>query len=205
MSAHSIISNTTHSTLEEKYFTSPHSSNSLARVFQIGLLPVVVLAMMSIISIALMLGCITRRLIFCRTSHREFVGYNQYVILIYQLLLADLQQSIAFAISIYWLQIDKILAPTVPCFLQAWFLHIGNVASGFFVLAIAIHTWLGVVRGYKMPYNWFVASVAFIWFVSLALTISGPIMHGSRFFTQAGGWVSRIPFPHFHMHRNTAN
>jgi hypothetical protein len=174
--------------LEKRYYEFPDSLDPLTPVVRTGLIPIALFAMMSLVSVTALLGFITHRLISWRKHYREYVGYNQYVILIYNLLLADLQQSIAFSISFHWLRIDKILAPTAPCFIQGWFLNIGDVASGFFVLAIAIHTWLGVIKGYKMPYMWFVVSILGIWLAALLLTILGPILHGDRFFTRAGGW-----------------
>jgi hypothetical protein len=162
--------------------------DSLPPVYRSGLIAITVFALMSLLSVTILLGFITQRLISWRRHYREYVGYNQYVILIYNLLLADLQQSIAFSISFHWLRIDKIVDPTTPCFIQGWFLNIGDVASGFFVLAIAIHTWLGVVKGYKMPYLWFIVSILSIWFAALLLTAIGPAMYKDRFFAQAGGW-----------------
>jgi hypothetical protein len=144
--------------------------------------------MLSLISVTALVVFITYRLVSWRSHYREYVGYNQYIILIYNLLLADLQQSIAFSISIHWLRLNKILAPTAPCFMQAWFMHLGDVASGFFVLAIAIHTWVSVVKSYKMPYKWFVVAILFIWLAALTLTVLGPAAFGSRFFARAGGW-----------------
>jgi hypothetical protein len=174
--------------LDKRYFAHPNSLEELPPAYRVGLIPITVFALMSLLSVTVLLAFITHRLISWRRHYRQYVGYNQYVILIYNLLLADLQQSIAFSISFHWLRIDMILAPTAPCFIQAWFLNIGDVASGLFVLAIAIHTWLGVVRGYKMPYMWFVVSILGIWFLALLLTAIGPAMHRDRFFTRAGGW-----------------
>ena len=54
--------------------------------------------------------------------------------------------------------------------------------------AIAIHTWFGVVKGYKMPYMWFVVSILGIWLAALILTFLGPAIHEDRFFVRAGGW-----------------
>ena len=147
---------------------------------------------MSLVSVTALLAFITQRMISWRKHYKQYVGYNQYVILIYNLLLADLQQSVAFSISFHWLKIDKILAPTGACFIQAWFLQIGDVSSGFFVLAIAIHTWLGVVKGYKMPYKWFVMAILSIWFFALFLTVLGPAMHRDQYFSRAAGWVSLL-------------
>lgn len=190
MAPHDMAQLEPRSVLMKRYFAYPNSLDPLTPVYRKGLIPLVTFAMASLISVFALLCFITWRLFGYRKRHREYVGYNQYIILIYNLLLADLQQSIAFVITLHWLKLDKILAPTAPCFIQGWFLHIGDVASGFFVLAIAIHTWLGVVKGYRMPYFWLVASIIGIWFAAVLLTVLGPAMHGNRFFTRAGGWVS---------------
>lgn len=173
-------------------FTHPDNLDPLTPVYRDGLITISIFAMMSLVSVTALLAFITHRLISWRKHYREYVGYNQYVILIYQLLLADLQQAIAFVMSFHWLHVNKITALTVPCFLQGWFLQIGDVASGFFVLAIAIHTWLGVVKGYKVPYTWFISSILGLWMICLLLTVLGPAMYQGRYFARAGGWVSGI-------------
>lgn len=167
---------------------SPNSLDPLTLDLKRGLIPVGLSALLSLVSLSALLAFITHRLIFWRRHYKDYVGYNQNVILIYNLLLADLQQSIAFLISFHWLRINKIIEPTTSCLVQAWFTHLGDVSSGFFVFAIAIHTWMGVVHGYSMRYSWFVAAIMFIWLAAFTLTVLGPIMHGSRFFGRAGGW-----------------
>lgn len=174
--------------LGKRYLPYPDSLDPLPPVYRQGLIPVTIFATMSLLSVTALLVFITHRLISWRKHYRYNVGHNQFVILIYNLLLADLQQAIAFVMSFHWLRINKILAPTVPCFMQAWFLQIGDVSSGFFVLAIAVHTWLGVVKGYKVPYNWFIASILGLWAFALLLTVLGPAMHQDRYFGRAGGW-----------------
>ncbi|KAI4617443.1 hypothetical protein J4E80_005646 [Alternaria sp. BMP 0032] len=181
------------SALEGRSINKPYdptldSMDPLKPVYKAGLIPLGIFAMMSLLSVTALLGFITQRMISWRRHYRQYVGYNQYVILIYNLLIADLQQSIAFSISFHWLRLNKIAAPTGACFLQAWFLQIGDVASGFFVLAIAIHTWLGVVKGYKMPYFWFVVSILSIWAFALFLTVLGPALYQERYFARAAGW-----------------
>jgi hypothetical protein len=174
--------------LEKDHFAYPNSLESLEPLYRSGLIYLGLLAVLSMVSVTALLIFITHRLIAWRRHYREYVGYNQYVVLIYNLLIADLQQSIAFSISFHWLRIDKMIAPTSACFIQGWFLQIGDVSSGFFVLAIAIHTWMGVVKGYKLPYVWFIVSVLAIWFVALVLTVLGPAMHRERYFTRTAGW-----------------
>ncbi|CAG5179636.1 uncharacterized protein ALTATR162_LOCUS9385 [Alternaria atra] len=177
-----------HATLAKRYSPFPNSLDPLTPSFKQGLIPVALCAMLSLISVTALLVFITHRLISWRRHYKAYVGYNQYVILIYNLLLADLLQSIAFSISFHWLRLNRIVAPTAPCFIQAWFMHLGDVASGFFVLAIAIHTWMSVVKGYRMPYRRFVVAILFIWLAALTLTVLGPAMFGNRFFARAGGW-----------------
>ncbi|KAF2467208.1 uncharacterized protein BDR25DRAFT_292249 [Lindgomyces ingoldianus] len=173
---------------EKRYYEYPYSLDPITPTIRKGLVPVAISAVLSLISVSALLTFITHRLISWRRHYKEYVGYNQYVLLIYNLLLADFQQSLAFSISFHWLRIGKIVAPTGACFAQAWFLHIGDISSGFFVLAIAIHTWLGVVKGYKLSYGAFVGSILGLWMLALALTIIGPIMHKDKFFARAGGW-----------------
>ncbi|KAF7444487.1 Git3 multi-domain protein [Pyrenophora tritici-repentis] len=175
-------------TVDEQYFQPPDSMDPLTPAYKAGMVPLAVCAMLSLFSVAALLGFITQRMISWRRHYRQYVGYNQYVILIFNLLIADLQQSIAFSISFHWLRLNKILAPTGACFIQAWFLQIGDVASGFFVLAIGIHTWLGVVKGYKLPYLWFVVAILSIWFFALFLTVLGLAMHRDRYFARAAAW-----------------
>jgi hypothetical protein len=182
------INMTPRQSLEKRYLPYPDSLDPLLPVYRDGLIAITIFAMMSLLSVTALLIFITHRLISWRKHYRYNVGHNQFVILIYNLLLADLQQAIAFVMSFHWLRINKILAPTVPCFIQAWFLQIGDVSSGFFVLAIAVHTWLGVVKGYKVPYKWFIASILGLWAFALLLTVLGPAMYQNRFFGRAGGW-----------------
>ncbi|OCK89816.1 family A G protein-coupled receptor-like protein [Cenococcum geophilum 1.58] len=173
---------------EPSYFPYPYSLDPLPHDLRIGLKPVGVFALLSVISTFALFSWITYRLISWQSHYRTYVGYNQYVVLIYNLILADMMQSISFLFSFHWISIDKIIAPTGACYGQAGLLHMGDVSSGFFVLAIAIHTWLSVVKGYRPPYRLFVSSVVAIWGLALVLTIVGPLMHGDHLFTRAGAW-----------------
>jgi hypothetical protein len=112
--------------LEKRHSTEDiYSMDPLTPVYRAGLIPLAICATMSLISVTALLGFITQRMISWRRHYRQYVGYNQYVILIYNLLIADLQQSIAFSISFHWLRANKIEPRTGACFLQAWFLQIG--------------------------------------------------------------------------------
>jgi hypothetical protein len=121
------------------------------------------------------------------------VGYNQYVILIYNLLLADFQQAISFLFTIHWLRIGKIDSPSAACFAQAWLLNMGDVSSGIFVLAIAAHTWYSVVLGRKLQYTYFTIGILAIWAFAFLLTVLGPSTKGPNFFARTNAWASIPP------------
>jgi hypothetical protein len=160
------------------YFPEPYSVVTLPVTIQHGLIPVGILAMFSVISTLTLISFIVWRLAFWRMHYRTFIGYNQYVILVLNLLIADVQQSAAFLISFHWIRIDRILAPSSPCFAQAWLLHSGDVSSGFFVLAIAIHTFYTAVIGKRIGHMTFVTLVIFTWVISYFLTGLGVGLHG---------------------------
>ncbi|KXG47237.1 GPCR, rhodopsin-like superfamily protein [Penicillium griseofulvum] len=153
-----------------------------------GLIAISIMALMSLIATSALLGFITYRLVFWRGSYTRYIGYNQYIILIYNLVLADFIQSLAFILCLQWILTDKIESGNVACFLQGLWLQIGDPSSGLFVFAIAIHTFLLVVWGRKMSYKFFVCFVVGVW-VFVVLIVIIPIgMHGAGIFVPSGAW-----------------
>ncbi|KAJ6098832.1 hypothetical protein N7467_000367 [Penicillium canescens] len=153
-----------------------------------GLIAISIMAFLSLIATATLLAFITFRLIFWRSSYQRYIGYNQYVILIYNLILADFQQALAFIINLRWILTDKIESGTPACFLQGFWLQVGDPGSGLFVLAIAFHTFLLVVWGKKMSHKAFVSFVVGIW-IFIALIIIIPLgMYGADVFVPSGAW-----------------
>lgn len=153
-----------------------------------GLIAVSVMAFLSLIATASLLSFITWRLVFWRSNYQRYIGYNQYIILIYNLVLADFQQSLAFLICLKWIIQDKIKAGTAACFLQGLWLQIGDPGSGLFVLAIAFHTFLLVVWGRKMPYKVFVAFVCSVWAFVVIIVVIPLAVHGADVYIPSGAW-----------------
>ncbi|KAJ5612952.1 hypothetical protein N7510_006146 [Penicillium lagena] len=153
-----------------------------------GLIAVTVMAFLSLVATASLLAFITYRLVFWRGKYTRYIGYNQYIILIYNLVLADFQQALGFLLCLRWILTDKIKSGTPACFLQGLWLQIGDPGSGAFVLAIAFHTFLLVVLGKKMSYKVFVSFVVGVWvFVAIIVTI--PLaMYGADVFIPSGAW-----------------
>ena len=130
--------------------------------------------MLSVGASLTLVSFIVYRLITWKLHYRTFIGYNQYVLLVLNLLIADLQQSSAFLISWNWIRVDAILAPSAPCFAQAWLLHSGDVSSGFFVLAIALHTFITAVYGKRIGHKTFGVAVVCIVRVLMDQGVIGP-------------------------------
>jgi len=159
-------------------------------LFQRGLPAIGTFALISVIATCTLFAYISYGLITWRRQYRNFVGRNQYLILVYNLALADLMQALSFTISFYWLQRGEINSNSNWCFGQGFLVHIGDVSSGFFILAIAIHTWFRVVKNGSLEFKTFLFSVISIWIFAALLTILGPITKGKHIFVQSGAWAS---------------
>ncbi|PIG80848.1 integral membrane protein [Aspergillus arachidicola] len=153
-----------------------------------GLIAVTVMAFLSFIATLLLLLFITYRLVFWRSNYARYIGYNQYIVLIYNLVLADLQQSLAFLICLKWITENKIEASSAACFLQGFWLQIGDPGSGLFVLAIAVHTFLLVALGHKLSHRAFVCGVVGVWLFVAILVIIPLASHGRFVFIPSGAW-----------------
>ncbi|KAL2834150.1 G protein-coupled glucose receptor regulating Gpa2-domain-containing protein [Aspergillus pseudoustus] len=153
-----------------------------------GLIAVFIMAILSTIATLLLIGFITYRLIFWRSNYARYIGYNQYIILIYNLVIADLLQSLAFLICAKWYAENKVQTSTAACFLQGFWLQIGDPASGIFVLAIAFHTFYMVALGRKLSYRTFVAIVVGLWGFVAILVIIPLGAHGKDVFVPSGAW-----------------
>ncbi|KPM35480.1 hypothetical protein AK830_g11074 [Neonectria ditissima] len=118
---------------------------------------------------------------------------NQFLILIFNLIIADMHQGAAFVLSITWLREGGIFLGTPTCFVQGFFDSNGNLSSSLFITAIAIHTYLSVVRGYRPPHRVLCAVVVGIWlFVYLLSIIPLLVTHNGEevggYFTRADPW-----------------
>lgn len=188
------------------YFPFPYSLQPLGNELRLGLIGPGLLGLLSVASTSTLLAFILYRFFAWRKHYRTYIGYvsraistqmepwlilftqNQYVVLIMNLLIADLQQGSSFLISFHWIRKDAMLAPSQACFAQGWLLNLGDVASGFFVFFIAMHTFYTAVKGRRVQYATFASLIIFTWVFSLALTAAGPLTHRADYFVRAGAW-----------------
>jgi hypothetical protein len=179
------------------YYRAPHSLQQMNTETYNGLLAIGTMASLSMILTSTLLIFITWRMFAWKSYYTTFVGRNQCVVLIYQLILADFIQSLGFIISFHWTSERRIIGPDGACFAQGWLVQMGDVASAFFVLAIALHTSSQVVLRKALSHRTFLLAILGIWLISLLLTIMAPIVGGRYVFQLAGSWVSVALPRHF--------
>ena len=113
---------------------------------------------------------------------------NQFVILIFNLILADVQQSVAFMLNVEWLRSNAIEAGTSSCWAQGWFVSTGDLSSGLFTLAIAIHSYADIVHDYRLGTRAFLAAIGSLWTFNYVLAIIGVALHPADVYVRAGAW-----------------
>lgn len=157
-----------------------------------GMIALFTLSLFSVITTGALVAWLTYRLIFWRRYYTRYPGRNQFIVLIYNLLIADLHQALANMVSPYWLIKDMVSTYSPACFAQGWLINVGNIASGMFVLAIAVHTFVNVVTRKTLGHGVFVGSVTGVWIFSIVVTLIGPALRGIRIYAPTGAWV-RFP------------
>ena len=149
------------------------------------------IGVISFISTLSLLVFLTYRFIFWRRYYKRPLFENQYVVLIYNLLLADVQQATAFLLAWYWEANGKVVHHTAACYLQGWWIQTADPGSGLFVLAIAVHTAAVVLRGKQLKHRAFLSCIIGLWAFIFALGIIPLAMYGSKAFViSESGWVS---------------
>lgn len=122
---------------------------------------------------------------------------NQFLILIFNLLIADVHQATAFMLSAKWVRMNAIVVGTQTCWAQGWFVSTGDLASSCFTGAVAVYTYLVIVKGWKPSYRVLYSSIACIWafiyimaILGVAITQNGKDLGG--LYVRAAAWVSEI-------------
>ncbi|CCX11462.1 G protein-coupled glucose receptor regulating Gpa2-domain-containing protein [Pyronema domesticum] len=175
--------------MAEEYYPYPKSLDPIPSHLRAGL---AVIATFGILSLITSGGAITF-IVYRLTNKKKYqaipLRYNQPLILILNLLIADFQQALSFIISIVWLKKNAILAPTDACAAQGWLVQVGDVSSGLFSLGIACQTFYVLVLRRSVPYKMFVSSTIALWVFCLSLSLISPILHHrDELFVSAGAW-----------------
>lgn len=87
----------------------------LSPLLQIGLIPVALLGLLSVVSSIVLLCILTWRIWLW---NRRAYNVNQFVFLVYNLVVADIQQAFAFLLNAQWLISNSIDVGTRTCYAQ---------------------------------------------------------------------------------------
>lgn len=151
-----------------------------------GLTAVSVLAFLSLITTTVLFAHLSFR--FITWKHRAHARINQYVALLLNLILADLQQAIGFSLNVEWVRNNSITASTPTCWTQGWFLNAGDVGSAIFTFAMAIHLFADIVFDWRLGDTPFLVTIISLWTFNYFLATIGIIMHPGDFYMRAGPW-----------------
>ncbi|KAK5107749.1 hypothetical protein LTR62_000725 [Meristemomyces frigidus] len=158
----------------------------LPGILQRGLTAVSFFGFLSFVSsVALFLRLAYRLVTWKAKTHARV---NQFVILIFNLILADIQQSLAFLLNTQWLRSNSIEVYTPTCWAQGWFVSTGDLASGVFTFAIALHAFFDIVHDFRLNHVTFLISIGGLWIFVYASAIIGIALHPSDFYVRAGAW-----------------
>lgn len=125
---------------------------------------------------------------------------NQFLVLIFNLLLADIQQALAFLLNVDWLTRNAIEVGTGTCWTQGWFVSTGDLASSVFITGIAVHTYMSIVRAKQLPTWAFHTAIVMMWGFVYGTGVLGVIVtengkNDGGLYVRAGAWV-RWPGEH---------
>lgn len=152
-----------------------------------GLLAVALFGLLSLTTtVTLFLGLTYRLLIWYRRGQIKD-GANQFFVLVYNLLIADVQQAIAFALTTIYIVDDKIEVGTSTCGANGWFISVGDLASGISILGIAAHTFLAVVKDHVVSDRLFYTLLASAWSFVYAMAILTVTLYPHAY-ARAGAW-----------------
>lgn len=123
-------------------------------------------------------------------------GPSPILILIYNLILADVFLSAAYLENVVWLQKDAIIVGSSYCHAQGWLISLGCLASTLFLGSMALHTYLAMMHGYQ-PENYHVMlNIVVVWAAALVLASLAPFTGmgiGMDFFGRNNLWVRCEP------------
>ncbi|KAF6823307.1 integral membrane protein [Colletotrichum musicola] len=128
-------------------------------------------------------------------EEEEEKTHNPFPILVYNLLLADLMEAVAYGLSVYWVSADGIFAPSSVCWAQGWLGSTSNLAASLFLTTISVNTFLTVGLGYKPPPWTVYTCIAALWTFDFGVNGAGaivtsinPAVPGESFFMRANVW-----------------
>lgn len=154
-----------------------------------GLTAITVFGFLSFISSSGLFLLLGARMLKWKRTARSGQPMNQFIVLILNLLLADIQQSTAFVINTVWLIDNRITVGSRTCWAQGFFISNGDMASGVWCTAIGIHTFASVIFNYRLKPLPFYLTIAALWLFVYACCFIAVGLHPTDLYVRAGAWV----------------
>lgn len=146
---------------------------------------VVTLGFLSFIASVTLLVLLGYRLLQWRIKSKRT---NQFVILIFNLLWADIQQSLAFLLNVEWLRLDSVVVENPICFAQGWLVSTGDLASGVWCFLIGLHTFASVILDYRLKPRPFFLTIVAMWVFIYGVSAIPVGMFAKKAYVRSGIW-----------------
>ncbi|CAI6336075.1 unnamed protein product [Periconia digitata] len=146
---------------------------------------VVVLGFLSFFTSITLIFLLTYRLIRWQLKAKRT---SQFVFLIFNLLWADIQQSLAFLLNVEWLRLDSVVVGSPICFTQGWLISTGDLSSGVFCTAIGFHTFASVICNYRLKQRNFYLTILALWVFVYSISAIQVIMYPRDIYVRSGVW-----------------
>ncbi|EOA81393.1 uncharacterized protein SETTUDRAFT_157327 [Exserohilum turcica Et28A] len=113
---------------------------------------------------------------------------NQFVILIFNLLWADIQQALAFLLNVEWVRLGSVEIKNPICFAQSWLVSTGDMGSGVWCLIIGLHTLASVLLNFRLKPRAFYFGIFLTWIFILGISTIPVWMYGKGVYVRSGVW-----------------
>lgn len=113
---------------------------------------------------------------------------NQFVILIFNLLWADIQQALAFLLNVEWLRLGSVEVENPICFAQGWLVSTGDLGSGVWCFVIGLHTFASVILDYRLQTKYFYATIVALWIFIIGVSSIPVGLYGNDLYVRSGVW-----------------
>lgn len=113
---------------------------------------------------------------------------NQFVILIFNLLWADIQQALAFLLNVEWIRLGSLQIENPVCFAQGWLVSTGDLGSGVWCFAIGLHTFASVILDYRLKPRYFYLTIFLLWVFIVGVSSIGIALHPGNLYVRSGVW-----------------
>lgn len=146
---------------------------------------VVILGFISFFASVSLLFVLTYKLISWKIKSKRT---NQFVVLIFNLLWADIQQALAFLLNVEWLRLGSLQVQNPVCFAQGWLVSTGDLGSGVWCFAIGLHTFASVILDYRLKPRYFYSTIVILWISILGVSSIGIGLHPNDLYVRSGVW-----------------